>query len=456
MPHDTRDHLVDFVNAWADKTEIPVCRFLGWIGLGASKFHDWKKRYGKVNEHNAWIPRDHWLTADEKRRIIDFAVANPLEGYRRLTFMMLDRDIVACSPTSVWRILHDAGLLANINAKPSKKGTGFVQPLQPHEHWHVDVSYLNIAGTFYFLCSVLDGYSRFIVHWDIRKTMAEGEIETIIQRARECHPGVTPRIISDNGPQFIAKDFKEFIRICGMTHVKTSPYYPQSNGKIERFHRTLKGDCVRSQTPLSLEDAHRIVGNYVERYNTVRLHSAIGYITPQDKLAGRAQDIFDVRDRKLAEARERRKQVRQAQPEGAEPAEPTRPPIDFAAIKAVITLAEVLALLPFTPTTSRGSQQRGPCPLHGSTRPGSRSFAASLSDHCFHCFKCHAHGNALDLWVAATHQDIYTAAIDLCRRLGRPVPLLNHGNRAEEPVASADVFTTTVPQGVTDSPSLTR
>ena len=75
MPHDTRDNLVDFVNAWADKTEIPVCHFLGWIGLGASKFHDWKKRYGKVNEHNAWIPRDHWLTDDEKHRIIDFAVA---------------------------------------------------------------------------------------------------------------------------------------------------------------------------------------------------------------------------------------------------------------------------------------------------------------------------------------------------------------------------------------------
>src|SRR4029077_3693753 len=145
------------------------------------------------------------------------------------------------------------------------------------------------------------------VHWEIRETMKEGEVETIIQRAREKFPGVTPRIISDNGPQFLAKDFKEFIRICGMTHVKTSPYYPQSNGKIERFHRTLKGDCLRSQTPLSLEDARRVVGNYVERYNHGRVHSAIGYITPQDKLAGRAQDIFAARDRKLAEARERRK-----------------------------------------------------------------------------------------------------------------------------------------------------
>jgi putative transposase len=123
---------------------------------------------------------------------------------------------------------------------------------------------------------------------------------------------VTPRIISDNGPQFIAKDFKEFIRICGMTHVKTSPYYPQSNGKLERYHRTIKSTCIRVQTPLSLEDAQRIVARFVEHYNTVRLHSAIGYVTPMDKLEGREPVIFAERDRKLEEARERRKTKRRA------------------------------------------------------------------------------------------------------------------------------------------------
>jgi putative transposase len=445
VPHDTRDAIVDFVNTWADKTDIPVCRFLGWVGLGSSKFHDWKQRFGKVNEHNAWVPRDHWLTDDEKRKIINFANDNPLDGYRRLTFMMLDRDIVACSPTSVWRVLHNAGLLARANNTPSKRGTGFVQPTKPHEHWHIDVSYLNIAGTFYFLCSVLDGYSRFIVHHEIRETMKEGEVETIIQRARECHPGVTPRIISDNGPQFIAKDFKEFIRVCGMTHVKTSAYYPQSNGKLERFHRTIKGDCIRRQTPLSLEDARRIVGNYIERYNTVRLHSAIGYITPKDKLEGREQEIFAARDRKLAEARERRKLLRQAQSADQHdptPAAPTRPAIDFAAIKATITMAQVLALLEFTPLSSRNNQERGPCPVHGSG-PRSRSFSANLQEQTFQCFKCHAHGNALDLWAQATHQtDIYAAAVDLCQRLGCPVPLLN-SNREVEPVGIPAGFTTT-------------
>lgn len=287
--------------------------FLLWLGLATSKWHSWKHRYGQANEHNAWIPRDHWLTDPEKQAIIAFHDRFPLEGYRRLTFMMLDQDVVACSPASVYRVLKAAGLLARHHVKPTKKGTGFAQPLQVHEHWHVDVSYLNISGTFYYLCSVLDGCSRSILHWEIRETMKEEEVQQIIQRARERFPGVTPRIISDNGPQFVAKEFKEFIRLCGMTHVKTSPYYPQSNGKIERFHKTLKGDCIRTETPLSLEDARRVVARYVAHYNTVRLHSAIGYITPQAKLEGRDQAIFAERDRKLEAARERRKQQRQAQ-----------------------------------------------------------------------------------------------------------------------------------------------
>jgi putative transposase len=286
--------------------------FLLWIGLATSKWHNWKSRYGKANEHNAWIPRDHWLEETEKQAILAFQEQHPLEGYRQLTFMMLDANVAAVSPSSVYRVLKQAGVLERHNSKPSKKGTGFVQPLLPHEHWHVDVSYINIAGTFYFLFSILDGCSRFVVHWEIRETMKEGEVETIVQRAREKFPGVTPRIISDNGPQFVAKDFKDFIRISGMSHVRTSPYYPQSNGKIERFHRTLKGDCIRTETPLSLEDAQRIVTRYVEHYNTVRLHSAIGYITPKDKLAGKEKEIFDARDRKLEEARERRKARRQA------------------------------------------------------------------------------------------------------------------------------------------------
>ena len=108
----------------------------------------------------------------------------------------------------------------------------------------------------------------------------ESDIEVILERTKELHPEAKPRIISDNGPQFIAKDFKEFIRISGMTHVRTSPYYPQSNGKIERWHKSLKGECIRPGTSLSLEDARRLVEGYVDHYNNVRMNGAIGYVIP--------------------------------------------------------------------------------------------------------------------------------------------------------------------------------
>jgi putative transposase len=169
----------------------------------------------------------------------------------------------------------------------------------------------HLCGAFYYLCSTLDGFGRFLVHWDLRESMREADVEVILQRAKEKYPEAKPRIISDNGPQFIARDFKEFIRISGVTHVRTSPYYPQSNGKIERWHKSLKSECIRPGTPLSLEDARRLVDGYVEDYNNVRLNSATGYITSKDVLAGRQQEIHAERDRKLEAARQQRPSRRQ-------------------------------------------------------------------------------------------------------------------------------------------------
>lgn len=298
--------MVDYVRHWSDRAELPVKRLVQWIGVSMSKYYDWSKRYGQATEHNRLVPRDHWLEAWERQAILTFHAEHPLEGYRRLTYMLLDADLVAASPATVYRVLKQAGCFDRWNRVESRKGRGFVQPLRPHEHWHVDISYVNVCGTFYYLTSILDGCSRYIVHWELRESMREADVEIVLQRAREKFPGQTPRIISDNGPQFIARDFKEFIRLAGMTHVRTSPYYPQSNGKIERWHGTLKRDCLRPNVPLSIEEARALVASFVAHYNHARLHSAIGYVTPADKLAGREQAIFAVRDQKLAAARDRR------------------------------------------------------------------------------------------------------------------------------------------------------
>lgn len=312
MPHDLRDAVVDFVKDFSARTELSVRWVLARLAIAPAQFYRWGQRYGSVNQHNGQIPRDHWLMPAERQAIIAYHHQYAPEGYRRITFMMLDADVVAVSPSTVYRVLKAEGLLDRWNGKPSKKGTGFQQPLRPHEHWHIDISYINLAGTFYYLCSILDGASRFIVHWELRERMTSADVELVIQRARERYPTAAPRIISDNGPQFIAKDFKAFIRAAGMTHVRTSPYYPQSNGKLERWHKTLKVTALRPNAPQSLEEALRLMARFVEYYNNRRLHSAIGFITPADMLAGRGAAIWAARDQKLEAARARRQALWQA------------------------------------------------------------------------------------------------------------------------------------------------
>jgi putative transposase len=307
---DTRDDVIDFVKKMSDQTEISENRLVRWLEISRSKYYDWKKRYGMVNEHNGLIPRDWWLEAWEKDAIIHYFIKHPTDGYRRLTYMMIDENVVAASPATVYRVLKSANLLGTPRPQASLKGTGFQQPLKAHEHWHTDVTYLNLGGTFYYLCSLLDGFSRYIVHHEIRESMTARDVEIILQRAREMFPNATPRIISDNGPQFISKDFKEFIRLSGMTHVRTSPFYPQSNGKQERMQGLIKQECIRPKCPQSLDEAKKMVAQYVEHYNKMRLHSAIGYIAPINMLQGRQKEIHQEREEKLTAARDKRKEKR--------------------------------------------------------------------------------------------------------------------------------------------------
>ena len=427
--------MVDFVGRWSTKTEIALRVLVLWLGLSLSKFYDWRKRYGKVNEHNACIPRDHWLTDAEKQAILDYERQYPLEGYRRLTFMMLDDDVAAASPATVYRVLKSADRLQRPSPSNDRKGKGFHQPSRAHRHWHIDFSHLNICGTFYHICSIIDGYSRYVVHWEIRETMFTQDAEIVVQRAREKFPGENPRMISDNGPQFVAKDFKQFIRLCGMTHVTTSPYYPQSNGKKERWFGTLKRECLRPGTPLSLEDARRLVARFVEHYNTVRLHSAIGYVTPADKLYGLEAVIHTERDQKLEAARQQRQQMRQAARDGR-PASlelsnfgsGSNGPLDLAALRRQVSMADVLRHLGYLdPLHGTGPQRRGPCPLHDAPSDPHRSFSVHLGKGLFRCFHpaCRIQGNTLDLWAAYHRLDIGPAARSLAETFA---PGLTSGN----------------------------
>jgi transposase InsO family protein len=282
---------------------------LGWLSLSQARFYAWQK---PKPPSRVEVPKNHWLLPREAEAIVAYRHDHPDEGYRRLTYQMLDENIVAVSPASVYRVLKNAGLLWPFAKTHTKaKGSGFVQPSKPHEHWHLDISYLNFKGTFVYLVALIDGYSRFIVHHDVRISVEALDVELLLERAREKFPGVRPILITDNGPQFIAKDFKSYLRFAGITHRRTRFFYPQSNGKAERFMLTCKSGTIWKYSVLSLEDLKQLIARFIMDYNTRRLHSALGYITPLDMLTGRQEQIFNERRAKLQWAHARRQKVQQ-------------------------------------------------------------------------------------------------------------------------------------------------
>ena len=225
--------------------------------------------------------------------------------------MMIDDNIVAVSPATTYRILKAAGLLNRWSkVKRSTKGRGFDQPIVPHQHWHTDIKYVNFHGTFLFFISVIDGFSRYMVHHELRQTMQEFDVQITLQRALEKYPGYKPRIISDNGSQYISKEFAQYLRLVGLQHIRTSVAYPQSNGKIERYHRTLHQECLQRNSFINLEDAREKIALFVDYYNTKRLHSSLYYLTPEDFLFNRVNEKLKFRKRKLKLARENRLEVR--------------------------------------------------------------------------------------------------------------------------------------------------
>ena len=269
---------------------------------------------GKENRHNGKIPKKHWLTPEEREAILNYARSKIgdgayfiKEGYRRLTYQMIDEDIVYCSPASVYRVLKKYGLLNRWNTKKkSSKGNGYHQPTKPHQEWHTDIKYVNFKGSFLFFIGVMDGYSRYIVHYELRASMSEYDVELTVQRALEKYPDEKPRIISDNGSQYISLDFKEYIKHAGLQHTRTSVAYPQANGKIERFHRSLEDEYIRKNSMINIKDAMQTMDKYVNYYNNERLHSSLFFLTPRDYLDGNVDEKLQLREKKLTEATENR------------------------------------------------------------------------------------------------------------------------------------------------------
>ena len=178
---DVREQVIGLIRTYRPKTELPVKWFLGRLGVKCSRYYSWLDREGQPNQHNGEIPRGHWILDWEREAIIRYAEDHPGEGYRRLTYMMLDDNIAAVSPSTTYRVLKQAGLLNKYNkVKKTAKGLGFDQPTAAHQHWHTDIKYVNFYGTFLFFISVIDGYCRYMVHHELRLSMQEYDAMNMI------------------------------------------------------------------------------------------------------------------------------------------------------------------------------------------------------------------------------------------------------------------------------------
>lgn len=306
---EVRNNVVETILSYRERTGISITELISHADISRSKFYQWKKRYGLLNRHNGKIPKSHWLMEEEKEAIVEYARSNDEEGYRRLCYMMIDKDVAYASSSTIYRVLKENDLLNKyIIREESKRGEGYSQPERAHEEWHTDITYVNVLGSFMFLIGIIDGYSRFVVNHELRKSMKDRDVSLVLQRAHERFPDESPRIISDRGGQFISREFRDYLRYMGMKQTFTSVGYPQSNGKIERFFRTAKEECIRRNSFLSIDDARRIIDRYIEYYNYERLHGAIDYITPYDMMKGRKEEIIKEREKKLENARKTRRE----------------------------------------------------------------------------------------------------------------------------------------------------
>lgn len=297
-------------------TNLSYKKLAGFAGISLSKFSEWNNKQLGVAKSRS-IPNFHRITDTEKENVIEFKRQNMNIGYRNLCWMMVDRNIAFISPSSVLRILKNAGLNTIWTHCPGeKKKKGFDQPASVHEQWHTDISYVNFKGTFVYLIAVLDGFSRAVLAWDIRSSMTQFDVSIVLYRAWEnwiLGTDLHPRVISDNGKQFLSKEYKMALRDSGLTHTKTAPYHPQSNGKLERFHGTAKNECLRITPVYSVEHMKAEFGKWIEYYNCKRLHSAIEYVTPMDVIEGRKEKILEERKVKLKNAKEARRKINQIQ-----------------------------------------------------------------------------------------------------------------------------------------------
>lgn len=310
MPPASRALVVADIRRQVGRTHLTLEAVLLLYGVKKSTYHGWFNEAGDLREiERKPAVNDRKILAEEVEAVLRYRRLHPDIGYRKLAWQMIDENVAALSETAVYNILSEHGMLsgwAAAQGAPAEKEYRH-KPKYPHHHWHTDIAYIKIQGVFYFLIMMLDGYSRFLLDWELMPDMLGSSVEVFVQRVKEKYPHTKPRLINDNGSQFISLDFKRLLEKLEIQQVFTRRNHPQTNGKIERMNGTVKQEAIRPNCPSSYAEAWEILNAYAYEYNYQRLHAGISYLRPADMFFGRSKQILENRAEKLVLARDRRK-----------------------------------------------------------------------------------------------------------------------------------------------------
>jgi putative transposase len=268
------------------------------LGVPKSSYYRW--RQGQTASGNRRRPWNR-ITPDEENKILAAAIESPELSSRQLAVWITDNADFAVSESTVYRILRREGLVKRQETQLKAAKEYHTKTTRPHHLWATDASYFRVAGWgYYYLVTVMDDYTRFILAWKLQKDMSANSLVEVVQEAVDA-TGMTDvpiedrtNLLSDNGAGYVSRSFRDYLQLVGIRHILTAPFHPQTNGKLERYHQSIKKEVnqLLYEAPSQLEKA---IIDFVDYYNYRRYHKALGNVTPADVLYGRREDILERR-----------------------------------------------------------------------------------------------------------------------------------------------------------------
>lgn len=300
---------------------LDVTRACELLELRRGRFYDWLRAWkqdgteGLRDQMSGPDHCPHTLLEEEKEAVYEIAEECPEVKHRKLAYRLKNEGTCFVSPSSVYRLLKARGLIKERDTdgreSPERQDEG---PQAPNEEWHTDITYVKVNGRWAKLVSFLDGYSRKIIHWKLAYSLSAAQVSDVYDEALKkeglLEAETKPTVISDNGPRFVGRGFTGLLDELGVNHRTIPVNHPETNGKIEVYHKTLKWEHIYLQVEYdSLIEARADIDQFNEFYNDDRIHQGIDYVTPNEKHRGIAEQIIEEREQQHQEAIERRKQI---------------------------------------------------------------------------------------------------------------------------------------------------